>query len=87
MKTNYTQIKHNGKILEIKFSKSLGNKIYFENEISIILRWKNKIDDIAWAMNHPSKTFSNALEIINYLIENQESDYLKIKVYTSRDLK
>jgi len=87
MKANYTQIKHDGKILEIKFSKSLGNKIYFENEISIILRWKNKIDDISWAMNYPSKTFSNVLEIINYLIENQESDYLKIKVYAVSDLK
>jgi len=87
MKINYTQIKHNEKILEIKFSKSLKNKIYFDEEISIVLRWKNKIDDIAWAMNHPSPTFKSIIEIIAYLIENQESDFLKVKVYASKDLK
>jgi len=83
----YTSINHNGKLLEIKFSKNFNNQLYFEKPVRIILRWKNSQDDISWAMHQPSPIFESIIEIIDFLLKNQDSPYLKVKVYKDKEIK
>ena len=84
----YEKIKHNDKVLKIKFKKfdkysdeSLDKDVKVEFKPQrVMIKFKGDYDE-NWNYRVIERKFSNVVEIISYFIYHQESKDLKVKVY------
>jgi len=76
----YTTFELCGRISHIRLV-GFGNKFKFKNPLRIIVKFKirGKNEEL-WLQHIPDKKFNTMLEIVKYILENQESKEVKYKI-------
>jgi len=69
----YKYYTKDGKCAKIKFQKNI------IANLPIIIKFKRP-DDELWNFHTPDKTFKNSFEVIEYILENLETNRTKFKV-------
>jgi len=76
----YTTFELCGKISHIRFV-NFQNKFKFNKQIKILVKFKIKGEnEELWYYHYPDKKFNSVLEVVKYILENQESTEVKYKI-------